>query len=169
MGVAVAEAAISAGLTLVPLALARPGVASQTIQICCNEVQIHGAENRDAVLAKALSMYPNLVLVDYTLPASVNDNAEWYCAQGVPFVMGTTGGDRAALMDSVTRAGNYAVIAPQMGKQVSVASFLIPHLNLIALHFPGRTFSQQFPSPGPEFISKLKSEYEAGDCNSYHS
>lgn len=124
MGVAVAEAAISAGLTLVPLALAGPGVASQTIQICGCDIRIHGAENRDAVLAEALSLYPNLVLVDYTLPASVNDNAEWYCAQGVPFVMGTTGGDRAALVESVTRAGNYAVIARQMGKQVSVTSFL---------------------------------------------
>lgn len=32
--------------------------------------------------------------------------------------MGTTGGDREKLMNDVRESGNYAVIAPQMGKQV---------------------------------------------------
>ena len=45
-------------------------------------------------------------------------------ANGVPFVMGTTGGDREALLRDVHEAGASAVIAPQMGKQVHQTEFL---------------------------------------------
>lgn len=45
-------------------------------------------------------------------------NAELYCKVGVPFVMGTTGGDREVLYKTVQDANVYAVISPQMGKQV---------------------------------------------------
>lgn len=45
-------------------------------------------------------------------------NAKFYCSRGLPFVMGTTGGDREMLVEDVLKAGVYAVIAPQMGKQV---------------------------------------------------
>lgn len=47
------------------------------------------------------------------------DNAELYSKVGVPFVMGTTGGDRNKLYETVEEAKIYAVISPQMGKQVS--------------------------------------------------
>ena len=46
------------------------------------------------------------------------DNARFYCQNQVPFVMGTTGGDRHQLLEDTKKAGVYAVIAPQMGKQV---------------------------------------------------
>lgn len=49
-------------------------------------------------------------------------NAEFYCSRGLPFVMGTTGGDRDKLVDDVVKSGVYSVIAPQMGKQVGLAS-----------------------------------------------
>lgn len=45
-------------------------------------------------------------------------NAELYCKLGLPFVMGTTGGDRQLLYKSVQDSNNYALISPQMGKQV---------------------------------------------------
>lgn len=48
------------------------------------------------------------------------DNAELYCKIGVPFVMGTTGGDRQLLYKTVQDANVYAVISPQMGKQVDI-------------------------------------------------
>ena len=64
------------------------------------------------------SQYPDLVVVDYTLPAAVNENALFYTANRLPFVMGTTGGDREQLMADVAASGSYAVIAPNMGKQI---------------------------------------------------
>ena len=46
------------------------------------------------------------------------DNVEFYARNSVPFVVGTTGGDREKLLADAQSAGCYAVIAPQMGKQV---------------------------------------------------
>jgi hypothetical protein len=46
-------------------------------------------------------------------------NGELYSKVGVPFVMGTTGGDRDLLYKTVQDSKNYAVISPQMGKQVN--------------------------------------------------
>lgn len=46
------------------------------------------------------------------------DNVEFYAHNGVPFVVGTTGGDREKLLADAESASCYAVIAPQMGKQV---------------------------------------------------
>lgn len=40
-------------------------------------------------------------------------------------MMGTTGGDRTKLIDTVKKAGTYAVIAPQMGKQVSALPMIL--------------------------------------------
>ena len=45
-----------------------------------------------------------LVAIDFTHPTAVNKNAEWYAEVGLPFVMGTTGGDREALKKTVEDA-----------------------------------------------------------------
>ena len=51
------------------------------------------------------------------------DNVAFYAHNGIPFVVGTTGGDREKLMQDATAGDSYAVIAPQMGKQV----WHVPH------------------------------------------
>ena len=56
--------------------------------------------------------------VDYTHPSAVNSNAEFYCRHGLPFVMGTTGGDRQGLEETVRTFSTPAVIAPNMAKQI---------------------------------------------------
>lgn len=58
------------------------------------------------------------IIVDFTLPKSVNINAEIYCQCGIPFVMGTTGGDRELLQKTVEQSDISAVIAPNMAKQI---------------------------------------------------
>ena len=52
---------------------------------------------------------------------SAADNVAFYAHNGVPFVVGTTGGDREKLMLDAKAGNSYAVIAPQMGKQVSAS------------------------------------------------
>lgn len=59
-----------------------------------------------------------IVLVLFMNSFSYAGNAELYSKVGVPFVMGTTGGDRDLLHKTVEDAKIYAVISPQMGKQV---------------------------------------------------
>ncbi|XP_060218013.1 4-hydroxy-tetrahydrodipicolinate reductase 1, chloroplastic-like isoform X2 [Lycium barbarum] len=62
------------------------------------------------------------------------DNAELYSKVGVPFVMGTTGGDREKLYKTVADSKVDAVISPQMGKQV--VAFLAA-MEIMAEQFPG--------------------------------
>ncbi|XP_059310627.1 4-hydroxy-tetrahydrodipicolinate reductase 1, chloroplastic-like [Lycium ferocissimum] len=62
------------------------------------------------------------------------DNAELCSKVGVPFVMGTTGGDREKLHKTVADSKVYAVISPQMGKQV--VAFLAA-MEIMAEQFPG--------------------------------
>ncbi len=57
---------------------------------------------------------------------SAADNVAFYAHNSVPFVVGTTGGDREKLMQDAKAGNAYAVIAPQMGKQVSASQAHCP-------------------------------------------
>ncbi|ONK71397.1 uncharacterized protein A4U43_C04F8130 [Asparagus officinalis] len=133
MGKAVAEAAVSAGLNLIPVTFSNLE-SNNPLHVGSKEIQIHGLSEREGVLSSIFDEHPNLVVVDYTAPDAVNDNAELYCKIGVPFVMGTTGGDRQMLYKTVQDANVYAVISPQMGKQV--VAFLAA-MEIMAEQFPG--------------------------------
>ncbi|MCL2282259.1 MAG: dihydrodipicolinate reductase [Fibromonadales bacterium] len=73
---------------------------------------------RDEKIKDILKEYPDLIAIDYTHPSAVNSNAEFYVRHKIPFVMGTTGGDREALMALVKSANHPCVIAPNMAKQI---------------------------------------------------
>ncbi|CAI9266014.1 unnamed protein product [Lactuca saligna] len=79
----------------------------------------------------------SMMIWDFTVPNAVNDNVELYCKTGVPFVMGTTSGDRDLLYKTVEEGKLYAVISPQMGKQV--VAFLTA-MDIMSKQFP-RAFS----------------------------
>ncbi|KAK9288928.1 hypothetical protein L1049_017399 [Liquidambar formosana] len=134
MGKAVIEAAVSAGLHLIPFSFSSAEESGKTVQVCGKEIQVHGPSERESILSSVFDEYPDLIVVDYTVPAAVNDNANLYCKIGVPFVMGTTGGDREQLYKTVGESKVYAVISPQMGKQV--VAFLAA-MEIMAEQFPG--------------------------------
>ncbi|PIE71769.1 MAG: dihydrodipicolinate reductase [Deltaproteobacteria bacterium] len=75
-------------------------------------------DDRDRVLARIRADYPDVIVIDYTHPSAVNANALAYCRHTLPFVMGTTGGDRDALVSTVNASQTAAVIAPNMAKQI---------------------------------------------------
>ena len=70
---------------------------------------------RESFLASADKPH---ISVDFTHPSAVNTNAEFYCQNDLPFVMGTTGGDREKLEETVRNSNIVAVIAPNMAKQI---------------------------------------------------
>jgi 4-hydroxy-tetrahydrodipicolinate reductase len=70
------------------------------------------AELRESVGAE------NVLAIDYTHPSAVNANGVFYAENKLPFVMGTTGGDRDQLMADMESRTAFAVIAPNMGKQI---------------------------------------------------
>jgi len=124
-----------AGFELVPYALTKRATAATT-DVLGTEVRgvDVGVEDAGETLERAKREYPGFIIVDYTQPDSVNSNAALYVKHGVPFVMGTTGGDRERLLREVKESGNYAVIAPQMGKQVVAFQAA---MKLMAEQFPG--------------------------------
>ncbi|XVF75920.1 hypothetical protein PTKIN_Ptkin13bG0225600 [Pterospermum kingtungense] len=134
MGKAIIKAADSAGLHIVPVSFGADKESGQTVEMCGKEILVHGPSDRESILASVYQEYPSLVVIDFTVPDTVNDNAELYCKVGVPFVMGTTGGDRDRLYKTVEESKVYAVISPQMGKQV--VAFLAA-MEIMAEQFPG--------------------------------
>lgn len=74
------------------------------------------------------------VIVDFTMPTAVNHNAELYCASKIPFVMGTTGGDRQKLFETVEKSDISAIIAPNMAIPVVIFQAMF---HFAASNFPG--------------------------------
>ncbi|KAL9258660.1 4-hydroxy-tetrahydrodipicolinate reductase 2, chloroplastic-like protein [Drosera capensis] len=134
MGKAVIEAAVYAGLNILPVSFGSEEDTSRSVEVSGREIQIRSPYEREHVLASMFEENPDMIVVDYTVPNAVNDNAELYCKVGVPFVMGTTGGDRERLYKTVDDSKVYAVISPQMGKQV--VAFLAT-MEIMAEQFPG--------------------------------
>ena len=134
MGHSTAEAVLDAGLNLVPLTFtADPS--QGTIDVRGRQVALEGLEGMEASLARVQEEAAgDLMVVDYTLPSAVNPNAEIYAKLGIPFVMGTTGGDREALARTLADSGLYAVISPNMGKQIVALQSM---LTQAARDFPG--------------------------------
>ena len=74
MGKAVIKAADSAGLNIVPLSFGSAEETGQTVQVSGKDILLHGAADRENVLASVFDQHPNLVVVDYTVPSAVNGN-----------------------------------------------------------------------------------------------
>ncbi len=75
-------------------------------------------EKRKQAISEIIDMVGSFISVDYTHPLAVNGNAEFYCKHNLPFVMGTTGGDRKLLEDTIKESSIPAVVAPNMAKQI---------------------------------------------------
>jgi 4-hydroxy-tetrahydrodipicolinate reductase len=75
-------------------------------------------QDRDQAILAIKDKEGPFLSVDYTHPSAVNDNAEFYCQHGLSFVMGTTGGNRQGLEETVGASSIAAVIAPNMAKQI---------------------------------------------------
>ena len=75
-------------------------------------------DRRDRTIRDLKTQEGPFLSIDFTHPSAVNVNAEFYCACALPFVMGTTGGDRRKLEDTVKASSISAVIAPNMAKQI---------------------------------------------------
>lgn len=75
-------------------------------------------DQRKQAIARIQEKEGAFISVDFTHPLAVNSNAEFYCKHILPFVMGTTGGNRDLLKKTVKNSAIIAVIAPNMAKQI---------------------------------------------------
>ena len=105
-------------LNLIPFSLTGPEIEDQQVVIEGRAIELIHPAKREARMDAVKAAWGDFISVDFTHPTAVNANAAFYCEQGLPFVMGTTGGDRDALQASVAQSAIAAVIAPNMAKQI---------------------------------------------------
>ncbi len=103
---------------LLPHSLTGPEIQADRHTIGGRDIELIRPVDRDEKMDALVQTYGNFISVDFTHPSAVNGNAEFYCNRGLPFVMGTTGGDREKLVKTVLDSRVCAVIAPNMAKQI---------------------------------------------------
>lgn len=119
---------------LVPFSLTGAEISLTEYALGDRAIALIHPERRDAAIGAVCRDYPGFITVDYTHPAAVNGNAEFYVRHRLPFVMGTTGGERKRLEDAVRASQTAAVIAPNMAKQIVGFQAMLEYG---AAHFPG--------------------------------
>ena len=103
---------------LIPYSLTGSEILETEIVIGSVPIRLIHPEEREHVIGEVQQKEGLFITVDYTHPSAVNSNATFYCERSLPFVMGTTGGNREALINVVLKSSIPAVIAPNMAKQV---------------------------------------------------
>lgn len=121
-------------LHLIPYSFTGPEIEQPECDIEQCAVKLVRPDDREKKILEIKSVFGDFISVDYTHPTAVNGNAEFYCRHRLPFVMGTTGGDRKRLVDGVNEAKLPAVIAPNMAKQIVGFQAIMEYA---AKEFPG--------------------------------
>ena len=145
MATAAAEACLRKGLKLAPAAMTGPDISPMTITVVdpvtekSTDVRLIPSVESDEIkstIAGFKTAYgeKNILAIDYTHPSAVNSNAEFYAENKLPFVMGTTGGDRDRLTKELNDAKHFCVIAPNMAKQIVAMQAALEDL---ATKYPG--------------------------------
>ncbi len=118
---------------LIPYSLTGPEICLCQYPIHTKTITLVPPDSRDALIPHIKASDGDFIAVDFTLPSAVNENARFYCAHNLFFVMGTTGGDRNLLQKTVTSSSVCAVIAPNMAKQIVGFQAMMEYA---ANHFP---------------------------------
>lgn len=129
----VISAALRRGWNVMPYSLTGSG-SPEAFEYEGRSFQLVSPAQKDALLPELKTQYGDFLSVDYTHPSAVNVNGSFYAQNQLPFVMGTTGGDRDQLFAEVKESSTYAVIAPNMCKPIVVLQSMIAQM---AERFPG--------------------------------
>jgi 4-hydroxy-tetrahydrodipicolinate reductase len=103
---------------LIPEALTGPEIQAPEARVEDVTIKLSRPEMSAQAIDHIKKVHGNFLSVDFSHPAAVDANAEFYCKNDLPFVMGTTGGDRKLLEAKVLSSSIPAVIAPNMAKQI---------------------------------------------------
>lgn len=103
---------------VMPFSLTGQEIEDDTITIDQMRFELVKPDGRDEKIIQIKSQFDSFISIDYTHPTAVNSNALFYTQNRIPFVMGTTGGDREQLEQVVKKSSTPAVISPNMAKQI---------------------------------------------------
>lgn len=121
-------------VSLLPFSLTGPEIEADQHSVAAATIELIGPVDRDRRIKAIMAAQEPFISVDFTHPSAVNANAAFYCRHGLPFVMGTTGGNREALAQTVADSAVCAVIAPNMAKQIVGLQAMMEYA---AATFPG--------------------------------
>ncbi len=103
---------------LIPASLTGPEIEEKEYNAGEVVIKLIKPDIRENEILSIKEKYGDFISIDFTHPTAVNSNCEFYCRHKLPFVMGTTGGDREKLLKTVKESDICAVIAPNMAKQI---------------------------------------------------
>ena len=103
---------------VIPFSLTGQEIENKTQIIDSTSFELVKPDTRDKRIQEIKSFFASFIAIDYTHPSAVIKNAFFYTQNLIPFVMGTTGGDREKLEQLVSNSSTMAVIAPNMAKQI---------------------------------------------------
>ena len=115
-------------------------------------IELIKPDKREEWLGELLGEKP-YISVDFSHPSAVNENARFYCKNDMPFVMGTTGGDRDALVEEVLNSETSAVIAPNMAKPIVLLQSMMQYA------------SENYPGALGNFELKVKESHQKGKAD----
>ncbi len=103
---------------LAPYSLTGPEITETEYLLDSVTVRLIHPNERAELIEEIKRTQHGIITADYTHPSAANTNAEFYCKNSLPFVMGTTGVDRKAIENTVKASDIPAVISPNMAKQI---------------------------------------------------
>jgi 4-hydroxy-tetrahydrodipicolinate reductase len=105
-------------LKVLPWSLTGPEIDAREFHLNDTLFNLIPPEQREETIQEIKNAEGDFISVDFTHPTAVTANADFYCRHRLPFIMGTTGGDRQQLIQIVQGSQIAAVIAPNMAKQI---------------------------------------------------
>ena len=138
---------------LVPFSLTGPEIQADEHKIEKTAIRLLKPQEHERVIDDLKQKEGEFLSVDYTHPSAVNVNAEFYCKYQLPFVMGTTGGDRSRLETSVRASSIPAVIAPNMAKQIVGFQAMMEYA------------AQTFPGLFTGYVLEIKESHQKGKAD----
>ncbi|MGD8470832.1 MAG: dihydrodipicolinate reductase [Desulfobacteraceae bacterium] len=138
---------------LVPFSLTGPEIQVTEHKVETIAVRLLKPEEREQIIEDLKQKEGPFLSVDFTHPTAVNANAEFYCKYRLPFVMGTTGGDRSRLETSVRASSIPAVIAPNMAKQIVGFQAM--------MEYAARTFPDLFKG----YVLEIRESHQKGKAD----
>ncbi len=121
--------------TVCPHALTGPEVTQKQVTIGEKKFMLY-PPNRIEDFFDAVERFENrrpVVIVDYTHASAIEYNVRMYCEEGIPFVMGTTGGDEKWIKKVVQETENCAIVGPNASTQIVVFQAMMAY---VAKTFP---------------------------------
>ena len=138
---------------LLPFSLTGPEIQESQYRLEALSLELIQPENKESKIPAITARQGKFLSVDFTHPSAVNLNAEFYFQSGLPFVMGTTGGDRRKLVETVRSSSIAAVIAPNMAKQIVGFQAMMEHA------------ADTFPALFEGYTLEIKESHQSGKAD----